>query len=81
MNKLFYFFYKVHKLKDFAQRDHFQNDCYHCTVGAANQTCKCEIGDSAKAISLPISRDLIHLDALAEKAFDYCLMTKSALLD
>lgn len=73
-------FSKVHNLKDFAHRDQFQNDCYHCTFSAANQTCKCEIGDSAKAISLPISRDLNHLDALAEKAFDYCLMTKSAFI-
>lgn len=38
------------------------------------------IGDSAKARSLSISRDLNHLDAPAENAFDYCLMTKSAFI-
>ncbi|KAI3363637.1 hypothetical protein L3Q82_001270 [Scortum barcoo] len=62
---------QVRNLKDFAQRDHFQNDCYHCTFRAANQTCKCEIGDSAKDISLPISRDLNHLEALAEKCIQH----------
>lgn len=72
--------FKVHHLKDFAQRHHFQNDCYHCTFRAANQTCKYEIGDSAKDISPPIFRDLNHLEALAETVFDYCLMTKSAFI-
>lgn len=47
---------------------------------SAKQTCKYEIGDCAKDISLPISRDLNHLEALAEKVFDYCLMTKSAFI-
>lgn len=50
------------------------------TAHSAHQTCKYEIGDSAKDISLPISRDLNHLEALAEKVFDYCLMTKSAFI-
>lgn len=62
------------------QWDHFKDDCYHCTFRAANHTCKYEIGSSAKDISLPIFRDLNHLEALTEKVFDYCLMTESAFI-
>lgn len=63
-----------------AQRDHFQNDCYHCTFRAASQICKYEIGGPAKDISLPVFWDLNHSEALPEKVFNYCLMTKSAFI-
>lgn len=56
---------------DFAQWDHCQSDRYHCTFSKP---------DSANDISHSISRDLNHLEALAEKVFDYCLMTKSAFI-
>lgn len=54
--------------------------CDRCTLRAAKHTRKCETGDSAKDASLPISRDLNHLEAVAGKVFDYCLMTESAFI-